>query len=72
VYDERYQPSPNFQTPAYPYPAYGELPCVHYSQRIQRQLEIPLGEPLLFGPGAPPHAPSGPPRESLPAPAPEP
>ncbi|MCY2994612.1 MAG: TolC family protein [Planctomycetota bacterium] len=69
VYDQQYQPTPNYGDPAYASPAYGELPRgVHYSRKVRRMLEIPTGETTLFGPDGQSSSKSEPPSDVLPEP----
>jgi len=51
LYDERYQPTPNYELPEYSMPPYGELPpCVWYSKKVKRMLHVPPGQSMIFQP----------------------
>jgi hypothetical protein len=67
LYDERYQPSVNYQLPDHALPAYGQLPGrVHYSKKVRRMLHVPPGQSVIFHPDGD----RQPELEEVPAPAP--
>jgi outer membrane protein TolC len=66
LYNERYQPTPNYGLPDYAMPAYGELPHgVWYSHQVKRMLDVPPGESVIFQPD------SDADREDVPSPQPD-
>lgn len=49
LYDERFQPEPNYELPYYAQPVYGELPRrTWHSKKIKRMLCVPAGEAMIF------------------------
>jgi len=69
LYDEQFQPEPNYQLPFDAGPVYGDLPRrTLHSRKIKRMLCVPAGEAIIFDTGAPQPSSS----EELPAPQPDP
>jgi hypothetical protein len=49
LYDETYQPTPNYQLPDYALPVYGELPHgIRPSHKIKRMLYVPPGQSIIY------------------------
>ena len=49
LYDETYQPTPNYQLPDYALPVYGELPHGTWpSHKIKRMLHVPPGQTIIY------------------------
>jgi len=68
LYDEHFQPEPNYELPFFARPVYGELPRrTWHSRKIRSMLCVPAGDVMIFEPDGPQATPT----EELPPPQPD-
>jgi len=68
LYDEHFQPEPNYELPFHARPVYGELPRrTWHSRKIRSMLCVPAGDVMIFEPDGPQATPT----EELPPPQPD-
>ncbi len=68
LYDEHFQPEPNYELPYFARPVYGELPRrTWHSRKIRSMLCVPAGDVMIFEPDGPQPTPT----EELPPPQPD-